>query len=65
MHINFITIRKFAEISGYSENAIRSKITRGDWLEDLVWTRAPDHRILISVDGYDQWAEGQGGNHNG
>jgi len=35
MNINLITIRKFAEISGYSENAIRSKITRGDWLEDL------------------------------
>lgn len=65
MYINLITIRKFAELTGYSEDAIRSKISRGDWLENLVWKRAPDHRILISVAGYDQWAEGQGGNHNG
>lgn len=64
MKIKFFTIRKFADFSGYSEDAIRSKISRGDWLEDLVWKRAPDNRILISTDGFHQWVEGNGGQHN-
>lgn len=65
MKIKFLTIKKFAELTGYSEDAIRSKINRGDWLEGLVWKRAPDNRILINPDGYHQWVEGHGGIYNG
>ena len=54
----FITIKKFAMQSGYSEAAIRTKVNRGVWLQDQVWVRAPDDRILIDVDGYERWATG-------
>jgi hypothetical protein len=58
--VKWVTIRRAAEISGYSEDAIRSKIADGTWLEGKVWRRAPDNRILISTEeGYDEWAEGR------
>ncbi len=57
--MKWVTIRRAAEISGYSEDAIRAKIADGTWLEGRVWRRAPDHRILISTEGYDEWAEGR------
>jgi len=51
-----MTIPKFSVESGYTEDAIRAKIKRGDWLEGFVWIKAPDGRILIDVEGYQRWA---------
>lgn len=58
MPVNWPTIRRFSEESGYTENAIRTKIKNGVWLEGQVWIKAPDGRVLISIDGYHQWVEG-------
>jgi len=55
--MNYLTIKKFAEESGYSENAIRSKIAKGVWEEGEVCIRPPDGRVLISVEGYEIWVE--------
>ena len=52
----YVTIKLFSKISGYTENAIRTKISRGVWLEGQVWVRAPDGRQLISLNGYEKWA---------
>ena len=66
MNIKLITIKKFAELTGYTENAIRSKINRGDWLENIVWKRAPDNRTLSDLDGYYMWVDGSTrGSNNG
>ena len=54
----YSTIKKFADVSGYSEAAIRTKLSRRKWPQDEVWIRAPDNRILIDVDGFERWAEG-------
>jgi hypothetical protein len=54
-----VTIEKFATMSGYTANAVRGKIQRGDWLEGKVFVKAPDDRILIDLEGYDKWARGQ------
>ena len=56
--VRYVTIPKFVELSGYTADAIRSKIRDGIWREDLEWKRAPDSRILIDVDGYHRWVEG-------
>lgn len=55
--VKYKTIRQFAAESGYSEAAIRSKIREGVWIQDHVWRKAPDRRILISVEGYNEWVE--------
>jgi hypothetical protein len=65
--VRFITIEKFSTMSGYTPDAIRSKIKRGDWLQGKVWIKAPDGRILIDTDGYEEWvnraASGSGATH--
>lgn len=56
--LRYLTIPRFAELSGYTADAIRSKIRDGIWREGQEWRRAPDSRILIDVDGYHRWVEG-------
>lgn len=51
-----VTIKKAAEITGYSEAAIRSKINIGIWPENIVWKWGPDGVQLIILEGYDKWA---------
>ena len=53
--LRFLTIKKFSSESGYTPDAIRSKIKTGVWLKDEVWVKAPDGRILIDVMGYEKW----------
>lgn len=53
--LRWLTIEKFSRESGYTPDAVRSKIKRGDWLEGNVWIKAPDGRILIDTEGYEQW----------
>jgi len=55
--LRYVTISKFSAESGYSEDAIRTKIRDGIWPKDQVWKHAPDGRVLINTEGYDQWVE--------
>ena len=59
--IDLVTIKKFEELSGYTVDAINSKISisGGVWLEGQVWKKAPDGRRLISISGCHAWAEGR------
>lgn len=57
MSVRYLTIRKFATESGYTEKAIRNKLHDGTWEEGYVWRRAPDGRILIDTVGYEAWVE--------
>jgi hypothetical protein len=52
----WVRISKAAELTGYTVAAIESKIRDGVWLEGQVWAKAPDGRILISIEGYNSWA---------
>jgi hypothetical protein len=55
--MRYLTIKKFSSESGYSEAAIRSKISAGVWPMGEVWRRAPDGRVLVDVLGYEAWVE--------
>lgn len=54
--LEYVLIGKFATESGHSEDAIRKKIDRGEWLEGKVWIRRGG-RIYIIVEGYYRWVE--------
>ena len=54
-NMNWVTIKKFSQLCGYSEDAIRAKIKKGQWVIDQHFTKAPDGRILISITGVDKW----------
>lgn len=53
--LRYLTIPKFSAESGYTEDAIRTKIRDGIWAEGQVWIKAPDGRNLIDVQGYEKW----------
>ncbi|MDX8384166.1 MAG: hypothetical protein R8M45_08795 [Ghiorsea sp.] len=53
--VNWVTISKFCESSGYSENAVHLKRRDGVWLEGKIWKKAKDGRILISLQDYELW----------
>lgn len=56
--VRYVTIKRAAEMTGYSQAAIRHKIERGDWREGKEYVRAPDGRILVNLKGYEAWAAG-------
>ncbi len=57
--MDLVKVGKFCELSGFTEDAVRGKIKRGDWIENGVYVRAPDGTILISLEGYELWARKQ------
>lgn len=58
MNPRHVTIERFADLTGYTPDAVRSKIKRGDWLESYEWIKAPDGRVLMDLEGYERWATG-------
>lgn len=55
----FVRIPLAAARTGYTVEAIETKIKRGVWLEDKEYIRAPDGAILVDMEGYERWAVGQ------
>jgi len=51
-----VTVKKAAELTGYSESAIRNKINIGIWPENIVWKWGNDGVQLILMEGYNKWA---------
>ena len=44
---NWVTIKKFEALTGYTEDAVRAKISQAVWLEGKVWKRAPDGKPRV------------------
>jgi predicted DNA-binding transcriptional regulator AlpA len=51
----YITLQKMAEESGYSEQALYSKIKRGEFAEGIHYIKAPDGRVHFKVEAYLEW----------
>lgn len=59
MAARFVRIAKFAELTGYTERAVQTKVQRGVWIEGKEYVLAPDNNILIDMEGYNRWAAKQ------
>lgn len=55
----YVLIRRFCELTGYTVKAVEGKIASGAWIEGREYRRAPDGHILIDLQGFEKWAEGQ------
>ena len=53
--IRYVQIGKFAELTGYTDKAIRRKIESG---ASVFFEKAPDKKILIDLRGYELWVRG-------
>lgn len=56
-----VRVRKFAELTGYSERAVYHKIERGIWVPGREFWRAPDGNICVDLEGFYRWVEGEKG----
>lgn len=55
----WVLVKRFAEITGYSENAVRHKVKSGVWLEGQIWRKAPDGRIFLNLVEFERWVESE------
>jgi hypothetical protein len=55
----WVLVKKFCELTGYSDRAVENKRHEGIWLEGLIWKKAPDGKINIDMLEYYKWVEGQ------
>jgi len=56
--MRYMRIKLFAELTGYSEKAVRRKIEEGIFVEGIHFKRAPDNCILIDATEFERWVEG-------
>lgn len=57
--LEWVTIQKLAQESGYSVAALRSKIQRGEFIEGIHWRKSRDGRIQFNVGEYNGWVKGE------
>jgi len=57
-HPTWVLVHKLTELTGYSDDAIRAKLRRGDWQYDVHWRKAPDNRIVLNVAAIQNWMGG-------
>jgi hypothetical protein len=57
--MKWVTVKKHAADTGYSEDALRQKIRRGIFIEGVHYRHSPDGRIQINVEAYNAWVEGK------
>lgn len=55
--IEWVLIPKFADLTGYTQSAVRHKINDGKWPPSL-WRKAPDGRIHVNYQEYKKWVLG-------
>jgi len=60
MTARYVLINKFCELTGYTDKAVRRKIEGGIWLEGRHFKKAPDGHVLIDMEAYGRWVEGEG-----
>lgn len=57
--MEWVTINKCEELSGYTRRAIENKKGKGVWKEGTHWIKAPDGRIMININTIQSWIIGR------
>lgn len=55
----YVLITRFCEVTGYTDKAVRRKMQDGIWVEGREFRKAPDGHIMIDLEGYTRWVEGE------
>lgn len=54
----WVLIRKAAEVTGYTQSAIRTKIKRSVWTRGRHWRKGPDNRVFVDLQAIQRWVVG-------
>mgnify|MGYP000709864827 CR=1 FL=1 len=57
MTFKFTSIKSFAEMGCYTENAIRQKIKKNQWVLGTHYIKSPDKRIQLNLEEIQKWIE--------
>lgn len=61
IHLEWVLIPIFCQLTGYTDKAVRGKIDQGVWHEGTHYKRAPDGHVTMNLQEYYKWVEmGQG-----
>ena len=53
----WVLICRVIDLIGYTDDAIRSKISKGVWLSGVHWIKAPDGRLMFNLEAIQKWIE--------
>jgi hypothetical protein len=54
----WVLVNVVIEYTGYSDDAVRAKIRRGDWAMGAHWRKAPDGRLVFNLTRIQEWMSG-------
>ena len=57
-NMTWVTIKRFAQLTGYTAKAVYNKKDRGVWIEGKHWVKGPDGRIQINIAAIEEWITG-------
>ncbi len=55
--VKWVTVKRAAEITGYSVSSIEHKIQSGMWAQGVEWKWADDNRQMVNLEAVDNWVE--------
>lgn len=55
--MRYITLKRIAELTGYTEGALHKKIHDGVLVEGVHYYRSPDGRIHFDIKEYEKWVK--------
>jgi hypothetical protein len=58
IQLKWILLEKFCDLSGYSENAIRIKLSRGIWIPGVIALKKAG-KIHVNIVEYCKWLENE------
>jgi len=57
INLQWVLIPAFANMTGYTEKAVRRKLEDGVWIEGKHYKKAPDGRVTMNLQEYYKWVE--------
>jgi hypothetical protein len=58
--LKWVKLKKYCELSGDTPSAVRNRRKRGQWLNGVQATLAPDGNLWINLTEVEQWVQPQG-----
>jgi len=60
VYAKWVKIDMLQYINGYTPDAVRGKIKKGTWRQDLHWKKAPDGNLMVNPKAIDEWIDNDG-----
>ncbi len=59
LRLRYIKLERFAELTGYTNTALRQKKKAGKWVEGIHILKVPDGNLLVDIYAYEAWCRGE------